>query len=727
MAAALVVAHPNSARADISPVNLEVTLRPGETVHETKTVTVPRSIPKADVVFSMDLTGSMGGVLNTAKSQAINIMNQLDTLIADANYGVVSHMDYPHSYSNFFGYTASYGDPRCGDYAYRLDQPVTSSRTAVSNALNALSLACGADGPEAYSRVLFESYSDAGIGWRSGARRILIMFGDNLPHDNNINEGVPGKPGSLTTGGDPGRDELQNTADDIDLQANLAAMAANGVILFPVWSASGAMGYWSHWASLTGGEAILLHNVGDLPAAIQTLIENSAAQVHDLHLEVDPPAFGAWVHNMTPASYADLNTPATATFNFDITVPMGTAPGDYTFTVNAIGDGANFGTQTVLVHVLPLDENPPVTTHTFTGLAGDDGWWRSAVTTTLTATDDIGVAATYYTLDGGSANTYGGPFLISGDGPHGITYHSDDVNGNVESPEKSAGLLIDATPPATSISVTGTMGDNGWLVSPATVTVSSADAMSGVRNSFLDLFLVADGPGGYATYAGPVTVSTEGQHAANAYTRDVAGNEDAPVQSLFQIDLTPPVVSVGALSSQYAEGDTVTVSYSATDEVSGLATVGATLNGNPVADGGAVTLSAGTYTLVVTARDNAGHETTETRTFQVNMAATVHAHPRTLQKGNTGAPFTIHIDLPDPRTPAAIDCLTVMVDGVVLADCTHPGDGDMDGAGHGRLFMFDRAQIEAIAPLGDWTLVVTGTLSDGTPFKGTDTVRVTQH
>ena len=162
------VAAPGAAVADMTPTHLEATLRVGESVTEVKTVTIPRTIPKADIVFGLDLTGSMGGVLNTAKARAIDIMNQLDTLIDDAHYGVISHMDYTGTYTSY-GYSATYGSAGCGDYPYSLDLAVTGDRAAVSAAINGLSLACGADGPESYTRAIYESYADPGIGWRDGA------------------------------------------------------------------------------------------------------------------------------------------------------------------------------------------------------------------------------------------------------------------------------------------------------------------------------------------------------------------------------------------------------------------------------------------------------------------------------------------------------------------------------------------------------------------------------
>ncbi|MCX9026389.1 MAG: hypothetical protein OIN85_09880 [Candidatus Methanoperedens sp.] len=119
----------------VSPTTLTATLTPGNSTIETKIVSLTGSIPKADVIFSFDLTGSMSGTLSTAQMQAIDIMTRLDTVITDANYGVTSHMDYPGTY-NSFGYSTTYGSAFSGDYAYGLNQSITSNRTAVKNAIN---------------------------------------------------------------------------------------------------------------------------------------------------------------------------------------------------------------------------------------------------------------------------------------------------------------------------------------------------------------------------------------------------------------------------------------------------------------------------------------------------------------------------------------------------------------------------------------------------------------
>jgi len=334
--------------ADISPTSLTATLNLGESVTETKDVTLPAVIPKGDIIFAFDLTGSMGGEIATAKAQAVNIMTNLGALISDPQFAVMSYMDYPHYYSSC-GYSADYGWAGSGDYAYSLDHSLSADKTAVAAAINALVLGSGMDGPQDYTRIFYESYADPAIGYRAGSKRILLNFGDNVPHDCNLYEGY--SAGTWSTGGDPGRDEIMGTGDDLDLQTVLAGMASNNVTLLEVHSSSYMSGLWDYWTSITGGQNYLLASAGDLPAAIQTLVEGEATYVAHLTLEVTTAGYEGWLTSVVPAAYEDLMLPAAVDFDVVITVPGDATPGIHTFYISAIGDGASYGDQLVTIEV----------------------------------------------------------------------------------------------------------------------------------------------------------------------------------------------------------------------------------------------------------------------------------------------------------------------------------------------------------------------------------------
>ncbi|MFC1921643.1 PKD domain-containing protein, partial [Chloroflexota bacterium] len=292
------------------------------------------------------------------------IMNQLNTLGSDVQFGVMSYMDYPHAYDSY-GYAATYGwewyySTYYGDYAYSLDQAVNSNIYATSGIISGLTLGSGGDGPQDYTRIMYESYADPLVGWRSGAKRILINFGDNVPHDNDLNQGVPATTGSWSTGGDPGRDEVMFTTDDLDLQTVLAAMDANGVTLIESHSTMTNKNYWDYWTSLTGGAAYYTLSttlVDDIVDAVTAAL--TVPVVNGVHLEASP-GYESWL-STSPTSY-DGVIPGGDPVEFDITitVPVGTLPGTYTFYVGAFdGDGVNYGYQRVVITV-PEPNTPPV-------------------------------------------------------------------------------------------------------------------------------------------------------------------------------------------------------------------------------------------------------------------------------------------------------------------------------------------------------------------------------
>lgn len=99
--------------------------------------------------------------------------------------------------------------------------------------MNALRLGWGADGPEDYSRIFHEAVHDPKIGYRETSRKILINFADSIPHDDNIYESL-GSTYKKSYGGDPGRDGVMFTGDDVDLQSVLNQMKNDKITLFNI-------------------------------------------------------------------------------------------------------------------------------------------------------------------------------------------------------------------------------------------------------------------------------------------------------------------------------------------------------------------------------------------------------------------------------------------------------------------------------------------------------------
>jgi hypothetical protein len=378
--------------ATLTPESLDVWLSPGETIVERKLLCIPKDeLPtKADILICFDLTGSMGGELEEVKKNAVDIMEGVRALVPDTHFGVISHQDYPGSYSGC-GYGAQYGDPADGDKPYMLNIGLTSDLMAVHGVINGLSLGDGSDAPESYSRALHATYSDRGIRWRSDAKKIVLQWGDNVPHDCNYGDcnGLPG-----TTGPDPGPDAIAGNGDDLEILQVIDNMDAARITLVSMYSglSMNKLKLWNCLANRTGGGAFELNTdgtvVGDanITEFVVDIIGEQFKEINYLTLEACDPEYDAWLVDVTPPAYENVLLDDDKCFEFTITiqVPEFTEPGDYCFEICAVGDDAVYAKQNVCVHVRP-DECFDIGIGDVTGNAGDivrvpvtmqetDGW-----------------------------------------------------------------------------------------------------------------------------------------------------------------------------------------------------------------------------------------------------------------------------------------------------------------------------------------------------------------
>jgi hypothetical protein len=350
------------AGGNLMAADIEATLYPGQTTNRSASVTLPALPPAANVLFSFDVTGSMGGVIDTAKANAISLMNSLEATGVSFQFGVTSFGDYPATYDSC-GYSNTYGGSYTGyppDYPYRLDQTMTTNLAAVSTAINKLDITPGIDGPESYTRALYESYADANLMWRSGAKRVMVNFGDSVPHACNLNAGIPGTGTSVvSTGGDPGRDGIMGNEDDLDLPAVLAGMASNNVVLLAARVSSYAFTdyyfqYWTNWTAITGGKAFQSTNTSLINDLMHEITNSLAITcVSNLQLRVEPPTFSSWL-TATPPAYGRTCSGDSKIFNLAFTAPAGTPKGDYSFMLYVADDqGVDYLSQSVMIHVTP--------------------------------------------------------------------------------------------------------------------------------------------------------------------------------------------------------------------------------------------------------------------------------------------------------------------------------------------------------------------------------------
>jgi len=233
---------------------------------------------------------------------------------------------------------------------------------------------------------------------------------------------------------------------------------------------------------------------------------------------------------------------------------------------------------------IKIDTIPPVTEHEFDGVIGEDGWFVSDVTVTLSAEDQMpfvlrsrsttlstgssGVNYTMYKVDDGEWTTYVDPFVVTEDGEHILYYYSVDLAGNQEE-TKEADFKIDhdVLPPVTTHGFAGTMGDNGWFVSDVTVTLGAVDiSPSGVNHTYYKL-----DEGEWQEYTSAFSVTEDGVHTLYYYSVDYVGNNETVKGPFdFKIDQTPPTIELNATKIGFMKW---LLNATVFDETSGIAKV----------------------------------------------------------------------------------------------------------------------------------------------------------
>lgn len=118
----------------------------------------------------------------------------------------------------------------------------------------------------------------------------------------------------------------------------------------------------------------------------------------------------------------------------------------------------------------PADEQAPVTTATIVPAApAASGWYTTAPTVELAATDNVGVTATEYQIGNGPWSTYTEAVALP-EGVNGFKYRSTDAAGNVED-AKAAEFKVDTQVPTVVAKVDG-----------RNIKLTAADSGSGIAS-----------------------------------------------------------------------------------------------------------------------------------------------------------------------------------------------------------------------------------------------------
>jgi hypothetical protein len=149
--------------AAVATVALALWLRPWATGSLVETQPAkPAANQRVDIVFAVDTTGSMGGLIEGAKRTVWSIATQVHAINpqADLRVGLVAYRDL--------------GD----DYVTK-DFALTPDMDAVFTELSSYRAAGGGDTPEDVDAALYDAVHK--MQWRDGAKKMIFLVGDAPP------------------------------------------------------------------------------------------------------------------------------------------------------------------------------------------------------------------------------------------------------------------------------------------------------------------------------------------------------------------------------------------------------------------------------------------------------------------------------------------------------------------------------------------------------------------
>ncbi|MDX6484709.1 MAG: hypothetical protein QOE95_2482, partial [Gaiellaceae bacterium] len=252
--------------------------------------------------------------------------------------------------------------------------------------------------------------------------------------------------------------------------------------------------------------------------------------------------------------------------------------------------------EAVRSQLIRIDGTAPATTVACNSVACSTGWYTSAVSVSLTASDNAGgsgVASIHYTTNGTdptlTSPTYSAPFSVASTTT--VKFRSWDVAGNIDAISSQL-IRIDGTGPTTTISCNSAACSTGWYRTAVSVSLAATDGGAGVASTHY----TTDGTNptlASPTYSAPFSVASTTTVKYRSW--DVAGNVEAVKTQLIRIDGTAPVSTIqcnGAACQGTSYFNSASISLAASDNAagSGIASIHYTTNGTDP------TLTSPTYT-----------------------------------------------------------------------------------------------------------------------------------
>ncbi len=129
-------------------------------------------------------------------------------------------------------------------------------------------------------------------------------------------------------------------------------------------------------------------------------------------------------------------------------------------------------------------------------------------------------------------------------------------------------LTIGLPPIHTAVAISGTLGNEGWYISPVNLTLAASGGLLGISRTEYKLDL-----GSWGNYYSPVGCDEEGLHKLSYKSYDLKGNSELPRYLDFAIDLTAPSTASSLTGRN--------VTLNATDTTSGVYKTHFRVDGGP--------------------------------------------------------------------------------------------------------------------------------------------------
>ncbi len=346
----------------------------------------------------------------------------------------------------------------------------------------------------------------------------------------------------------------------------------------------------------TGQASYTLDNTGPVVTAALSPAANAAGWNH-ANVTI------AWSASDAGSGVGSGPAPATDSVTADTAGTVKTATA-----ADRLGNSGS-GSVTVKLH-----KTAPTITATRSPAANAAGWNNSNVTVSNTCSD---------ALSGIKSCTGGGSVVVSTEGANQAVSGTAVDNADNSATGGVTGINIDKTAPSLSGTPTTAANANGWYNGNVTIGWTASDALSGLAGAV----------------PANSTITGEGSGLkASASISDKAGNTTTADSAPVNIDRTAPTTGISGTSNNWTNGD-VTVSLSAADNLSGVASTSYAVDGGAAQTGTSFTLSSeGDHTVTFFSTDKAGNaEAAQTAHVKIDKTAPAIGHSFTPPSYTDGA------------------------------------------------------------------------------------------